>query len=61
MKLSGDDPQLPRHGSERRKGKDRRVGNDRRRDIRFEMDKDDRRSGRDRRRSMGGWGSISTV
>ena len=48
-------------GPERRRGTDRRVGNDRRRDIRFELDKDDRRNGRDRRRNIGGWGSMSTV
>ena len=46
---------LPYQGPDRRKGADRRVGNDRRRDIRFELDKDDRRNGRDRRRSVGGW------
>lgn len=44
----------PYFGVERRKGQDRRFCNDRRREIRFELDKDDRRSGRDRRRS-GGW------
>jgi len=48
-------------GPERRRGTDRRIGNDRRRDIRFELDKDDRRNGRDRRRNIGGWGSLSTV
>ena len=51
----------PYRGPERRRGTDRRVGNDRRRDIRFELDKDDRRNGRDRRRNVGGWGSMSTV
>ena len=56
-----DKPEQPYRGPERRKGQERRVGSDRRRDIRFELDKDDRRSGRDRRRNLGGWGSISTV
>ena len=48
-------------GPDRRRGQDRRASNDRRREIRFELDKDDRRNGRDRRRSLDGWGSISTV
>jgi hypothetical protein len=56
-----DKPEQPYRGPERRSGKDRRVGSDRRREIRFELDKDDRRSGKDRRRNQGGWGSISTV
>lgn len=51
----------PYRGPERRRGMDRRIGNDRRRDIRFELDKDDRRNGRDRRRNIGGWGSASTT
>ena len=51
----------PYRGPERRRGTDRRVVHDRRRDIRFELDKDDRRNGRDRRRNVGGWGSVSTV
>lgn len=51
----------PYRGPERRRGMDRRIGNDRRRDIRFELDKDDRRNGRDRRRNIGGWGSASTA
>ena len=56
-----DKPEQPYRGPEPRKGQERRIGSDRRRDIRFELDKDDRRSGRDRRRNVGGWGSISTV
>ena len=44
----------PYMGVERRKGQDRRLSSDRRREIRFELDKDDRRNGRDRRRT-GGW------
>lgn len=56
-----DKTNQPYRGPERRRGTDRRVGNDRRRDIRFELDKDDRRNGRDRRRNFGGWGSMSTV
>ena len=56
-----DKPTEVYRGPERRRGTDRRVGNDRRRDIRFELDKDDRRNGRDRRRNVGGWGSVSTV
>ena len=42
-------------GPDRRRGQDRRASNDRRREIRFELDKDDRRNGRDRRRNQGGW------
>lgn len=56
-----DKASLVYRGPERRRGTDRRVGNDRRRDIRFELDKDDRRNGRDRRRNIGGWGSMSKV
>jgi hypothetical protein len=44
---------LPYQGPDRRRT-DRRLSNDRRREIRFELDKDDRRSGKDRRRH-GGW------
>ena len=46
---------LPYQGPDRRRGNDRRLSSDRRREIRFELDKDDRRNGRDRRRNQGGW------
>jgi hypothetical protein len=44
---------LPYQGPDRRRTY-RRLSSDRRREIRFELDKDDRRSGKDRRRH-GGW------